>query len=257
MVNLGQAQLLLVGGSFIVDVARYIGSQVGDFKKAATRLNNSQMDAKTVHQLRVSTRRIRAVLWVLRHDWDVSWSALDSLSRHMKEVARVLGARRELDVTIQMAKHYGLDAKHLYHRQQVAGKRLVKFFSLHGATILARLEKTAAKLKDELPKKRCLGSSDKLKKRLSKWQSNLPKTQEELHELRIFVKKIRYILEARNLGPYKLINELQSLLGMVHDLEVLSKLAGSTPKTKQAAKETLEGVAKIQQKTLRFIATRL
>ncbi len=82
---------------------------------------------KDVHKLRVSIRRARSVLWVLRHS-SVKIQ-FKKLNRDLHRLGKSLGCVRELDVAIRDANHYDLTSPRLKVRRNSLQKKLKKLIN--------------------------------------------------------------------------------------------------------------------------------
>src|SRR5690348_12411410 len=69
-----------------------------------------------VHKLRITTRRSRATLWVLRHSSPVL--TYDRLNHRLRKLSHVLGSVRELDMAIKDAKKFNLDPTELKSKRK-------------------------------------------------------------------------------------------------------------------------------------------
>jgi len=75
--------------------------------------------------------------------------------------------------------------------------------------------------------------------------------QEELHRLRIVLKKVRYGLEA--VGQFYLkLQTIQGLLGQIHDLETLQRLRGKNKKVQEDKEATTNNVFHINRPVIRL-----
>jgi CHAD domain-containing protein len=173
-----------------------------------------------VHDLRVSTRRLRAWINLLEKS---SSSKLPEVSRRaLKELGEILGDRRQWDVTLRGARKYHLKEPELLKAQRTAGSELSKllrspeiqrlpqelsvFGKSFGVKIVSVQERTLRKIRGDL----------------KKWLRQKHFSKKELHQLRISTKKIRYALESLDL-PVEALKGLQDQLGKCHDLMILSE----------------------------------
>lgn len=187
-------------------------------------------DPEAVHKLRVCLRRQRACLWILRHS---SFKLTDKkLNGDLRKLGRKLGKVRELDVVIADSNKYGLNAHSLLKRRKAA-------YSSVRPLLTARLRKKRQASIGAVLK--CLegdGALDTgaammlLKKRIDVWSHRRIRDENEIHELRITLKKVRYVLEAlgRPVGP---LRQIQDVLGRVHDLDVLKDYLGTNQRMKR------------------------
>ena len=165
-------------------------------------------DPEDLHQMRVATRRVRALLRTARPLLDPEWNR--ALRKEISWLANILGVIRDFDVLLQKL---GSETQTLPQSEQ-------KFF----ASLLTRLESqrsvAQASMLDALRSERYLTLLDRLisasihieiinpniplqslvKKefdKLSKAVDNLPKhyTNDDLHQVRIRAKRVRYATE--------------------------------------------------------------
>jgi CHAD domain-containing protein len=195
-------------------------------------------DEKTVHDLRVSSRRLREVLEYLEPGLPAKWHA--RCLNLAKQITKALGSLRENEVNIALLKQLNeqrkiapLTAEILIHTQsreyrkkdeQAREKLSHKKFG--------QCEKFLTKIRGS----RSLPPSDEavLRKRQMEFLSfswDEPIDDERLHDLRIRTKKFRYSYEIydrlhnRNLGRFlRQIKYLQDILGLLHDYYVLGNL---------------------------------
>jgi CHAD domain-containing protein len=223
------------------NVARLLQRQAARFEELADPVVE-RLEEKAIHDLRVLTRRMRAAIWIGRHLSPPE--RLEELRRALRSIGHALGARRALDVTVNLALIYGLDAGRLARRRAQAGAQVRR--ALHPARRehLAQLLVQAAAGVGQ-------GEDDRLRSGLRRRARRLERTWREdvetpagLHALRIEAKKGRYLLEA--LGQKgDFLKKLQDHLGRGHDLQVLQEMLGPDPGA--ARDETLEGVLARQE----------
>ncbi len=174
-------------------IVRYLTTQISIFAKQLKRAARDP-GTKNVHQLRITIHRMRPLLG-------------KTLSHALHELDQVLGAKRELDVALKDAVYYGFNPALIQRQRRQAKQQVVQF------------------LKPKYQKK-ILGKLKKFQKKLN--VESIFKDR-EMHQLRINLKKIRYILEASGQTSERL-RILQSELGRLHDLQVLKKISGSNKK---------------------------
>ena len=174
---------------------------------------------RNVHELRVTVRRIRAALWLIKHGSPrVSFGKLPS---SLRIHGQVLGEQRQLDVAIQDATHYHIKTKKLKSLRQITKNLLVsKIDSKHRKKILKKLESAIGALKYHPELDLTLGLT-RLCARLIPWVRKARISDDELHELRITAKKARYVLEVFG-RPTQPLQKLHVASGRGHDLEVRS-----------------------------------
>ncbi len=202
---------------------------------------------EAIHDARVATRRIRALLPVLSICYPQT--DLKSTARTIKKAGRALGRVRDLDVAIELitelerttpaAAGRAAEVRHLIAaRQLTARRRLVKKFD---DLPLAAAMSAAV----HLPKNRwhfaragmqeCDGPiRDALRDHAAALRHAIDRSSgvyfpKRAHGVRIDAKKLRYILEMTNdpeaiaAGGLKTLKKAQEILGSLHDHEVLKK----------------------------------
>lgn len=185
-----------------------------------------QLSVEGVHQLRVTARRLRAMLLLLEENGHpVSPHLKDSL----KILRQALGDRRQWDVAIKGAQKYHLKEDHLMMDQEVAGLLLKDTLKDPGVRALPKeLNELDLSLKNKNIQIQ-ENSLKKMRKEMKSWLKSKNLSAQEMHELRIATKKIRYAFEALDLPTAKL-ESLQDHLGKSHDLMVLCEYF-DTPKS--------------------------
>lgn len=190
--------------------------QIKTFKELARSASKSQK-VGNVHDLRVTTRRLRVIFWLIKHGSTLKVPS--GLRKAFHELGQTLGEQRQLDVALRDASHYKLDPSRLTFLQKKA--------SLALAPLLTRKKrnKLVSQLKSAHSKLAKQGQLDfsrpiqTLLHNLNTW-TKPPKNKTEVHTLRIQTKKILYVIEV--LGHQALpLKRYKDCLGRVHDLEVL------------------------------------
>jgi CHAD domain-containing protein len=203
-----------------------------------------------VHQLRVSVRRLRSILWLLRKDESFS----PALDRSLRALGKALGSQRELDVAIQDAAKLHLSAPKL-HRSQSSHQRSVRNRLRNRNDLLAKLAVFSRRLKQrqEVKAKAQLSA---LLATARKWRSKKLRGSAQLHRFRIKTKRLRYVLEAfgQNTKP---LRELQDNLGRAHDLEVLGTLVGKKKVIVKKEKKNERRAKRLAGPALRLAAKEL
>jgi len=198
-------------------------------------------DPESIHDARVATRRIRAILSVLGDEHDQAYAAFH---QQLRVLGRALGAARDLDVIADMIEMKGGNRsagaravtsfkKTVHQEREEARRRLIKAveavpLSALVATEGGRLRRWWATSKD---------FPAKLRTRMSQQNDVLTESVERAsgvyfpnraHDVRIQSKRMRYLLElATRAGRWKGDHELKVLMGVqrvlgdVHDREVL------------------------------------
>jgi len=214
----------------MVDHGRTLLSQVEGIRNG---------DADSIHDARVATRRIRAVLSVTSGRSQVPDEAVES---QMHRLGRVLGRARDLDVIVDLIEGHGSEAasaaeaalSHDIHLERSDARRqLIK--CLEDMPLRALIPGKMG-LRRWWPAKGDSGT--KLRQRLREQSKTLTDAiahatggvyfPNRVHDVRIHAKRLRYLAEiASNVGAWQMQSEIktlarvQSLLGDVHDREVL------------------------------------
>lgn len=226
-------------------------------------------DTVAIHQARVASRRLRETLPLIAEVLDED--DVDPLQRRMKRLTRLLGPLRELDVTI------GLSIEHRERRPEEAPalsvvearlthERDARYADVVDALSAEKLRKwldRAKELEDQLADARDTKPwreelANRLRTRAQELLSavedaGLLFTSDRLHEVRIAVKRLRYVLELTGelqLAPARSrvtqLKAAQDILGHLHDLDVLAlrvqATAGERPPQK-AVRQALDGVS--------------
>jgi len=219
-------------------LARVLGRDGGKALRLAPRVR-AKLKPSDVHDLRVLTRRLRAMIWVARRL--NSPSACGKLRRALRRWGQALGEQRMLDVALEDAARYGLPAGALAARHAASGRLLRQELAAEHCRELAGLLRRAAR---KLARRGIRGQTGRLvcpriprglaaglaqrREGLRAALSAAPRGKEDLHRLRLEAKKMRYVLDALSLRG-AVLKELQGHLGRVHDLEVLRQLLGDHP----------------------------
>lgn len=204
-----------------------------------------RVDAKAVHAARVATRRTQAVLWLVgRAEPPLAFPELDAA---LKTLARALGARRDIDVAIELDATLAKDL-HLRRRRKEATTALSSvaagWDSLRAMLDRAVAAVTRAEAMDLAP------ACQRLRKKLRRWRKHPPHDSKSIHEMRKSLKRTRYILEALHLEAEPLVG-VQQELGKMHDAEVLMELRGETTDLRRIAKRHEKRGLKKSRKALK------
>ena len=222
---------------------RLVQRHVKDLRLLFPRLRDG--DVEDVHQARVATRRLREALPLM-----ASAHPVEDTARMLKDVARALGAVRELDVMREAliaaeewvpagAAAAAVARRSLAGRQDGARRQLIKTLERSRAEGILRKAMPASR-----PLVRLLhaaGSSRRwqqaLRERIHARAEDVAAAFQHasgvylpnrLHRLRIAVKKLRYSVEAADAvglwRPRHLVRDLkrmQARLGEIHDWQVV------------------------------------
>lgn len=233
------------------DLASLVTRRHDALRAQAGEAHDGKVDA--VHQARVASRRLREVVPVLGRGLDEV--RLKPLRRDLRDLTRALGPVRELDVAIGMVEELpaeGPDAErlaeawrdHLERRRLGPARALRKALATGPRGELDRaLEAFAAARTVSLDESWREGLTRRLIARAQDLRDHIERTgtayhPEPLHEVRIAIKKLRYVLEitgeaglARVLRPLRTLKTAQESLGHLHDLDVLITSLLSVPGT--------------------------
>lgn len=191
-----------------------------------------------VHDLRVAIRKMRSILWVIKHQSEFNSSEnLKRLDSHLEKMAKTLEYVRILQVALRKA---ALDNE-TYNdfQEQVTrefinmGRHFDALFSLDG--VKEQLEI----LLDELPAHLDESCYDLLDKTFRLAESVDLNRSKKLHTLRIYSKRLKYLSQMgliqvvihnldKNLSelPEETFVELSDLLGDIHDIYEFHQLIG-------------------------------
>lgn len=202
--------------------------------RSLAKLTHQNPSVENVHDLRVLVRRLRSHLWLIPKQ--KRRGVIGSAYSELKEKGRILGEQRMYDVALIDAKRYQLDREKLQKAQAQAQRRVIESFKPENLRELeTALERAIGKISEMDPRKFC-ARIQLLQETLKRASQSPPKKSSDRHQLRINVKKARYLLHAFGIKIASL-NKLQRHLGRWHDLRILQKLAGKTPKLKSAKKK--------------------
>jgi CHAD domain-containing protein len=208
-------------------------------------------NVESLHQMRVASRRLRSALGMFE---GVLGKSAKRWRREIRSVTGILGASRDLDVQIEFVEEFlgGLDdpdlergprllLEHLKAERRSAQVRLDGALDdLERSGLLEEVEREiqplsagvkAATLGGLLPL-RHKWARDAIRttvKELLRYRRTIarPERVEELHQMRIAAKRLRYVLEAfvarhreELEGALSTATTLQDLLGEIHDCDV-------------------------------------
>jgi CHAD domain-containing protein len=228
-------------------------------------------ESEAVHQMRVATRRLRSTLRIFRPYY--RQSVLRPFRRALRAVAEALGKVRDLDVYRQHLSAYtkqqpaasrrelrllnaGLAVPHSALRQSLCDYLLseahTEFLSAFAAfvqTPLAGVREGAVEL--PVPQRVCEVVPRLIYEQYGVVRAYAPllstATAEQLHALRIEVKRLRYLIEAFGelLGtraelPVEACKQLQDFLGDLQDSEVAGQLTAHYFPNVQRGKRALQ-----------------
>ena len=211
---------------------------------ARTLPSASSGDVDAIHQARVATRRVRAALPIVTRG-----SSRRKLKKSFTRLTRALGGVRELDVAIltldELAPDPSVPREGLRLLRVILQEQRQPLYTEMKATVehveLDRLQrKTLAAVARAIEHDSEQSDLKRLKSVIRRGGRRAYTLQaaienagniylaDRLHQVRIAVKKLRYVLEiARELSRsrasarIRLLKNVQDLLGRMHDLEVL------------------------------------
>jgi CHAD domain-containing protein len=195
---------------------------------AATRERPSR---RNVHQLRVLCRRTTTILWLL--DQALDQKPLKKARRSLRKLGRALGDKRQLDIARRDAEGYDVvipGRRRLQKKAKRAAcaaltkKKRARLATHLEAAMTAAGHGLAADMTEPL---RALAGT------CEPWLDGVSGDREEVHRLRIEMKKIRYALAAcgADVAPLK---ALQDQLGKAHDLHILLTYVDAQGKSERA-----------------------
>jgi CHAD domain-containing protein len=211
-----------------------------------------QGDVKALHRTRVASRRLRELIPVLQLPPDLA----KKLSRRLRKVTERLGSARELDVTLLLidelhtSRPVHQDALEQIRRlvakeRDAVRKKLVERLPIEDLQRLARkLDRVRSALKRD--EEVSVAERKPSRAKAARWATDARVAQraaklteaivgagavylpERLHDVRIALKKLRYVLEIaaeiareKQTPTLRTLKRAQELLGRMHDVEVL------------------------------------
>ncbi|MBI2603478.1 MAG: CHAD domain-containing protein [Deltaproteobacteria bacterium] len=226
-----------------------VGSAVADAlrKRAKSFATNFQLcqqkySEKSIHDLRVSLRRINAILTILSSVLNVQKAK--KLKKKLSKLLKGFSDLRDLQVQIlsvsSLLPHFGKLEKfqnHLLERERKMIKRISK--DMRKSSVDAELKVLKALSGDLDRPSHDISGQKKLKAQLynhveSRFARVMVLTQmvdpekiETIHRVRLAFKKYRYAVEALNnifsfsKSTLKEMHDFQTIMGEIHDLDVL------------------------------------
>lgn len=229
-------------------------SYLDQIDQARVRLDDS-FDPEALHDFRVGLRRLRSAIRAYRGE--LQGCVSDKMRRQLRNLGRATNDGRDLEVQLawlgKQADRIGHeDSRALYwiagrldERKQQNGNRAAGRVARQYGKVAGKLRKTLSVLRIELaaaPKPRP-DSFQQVAGRLVRRQvvqvrDDLSRIRdaadaEQIHQTRISLKRLRYLLEPiarknRRAGALvRRLKEAQDLLGEHHDMHVLSSTVGS------------------------------
>jgi CHAD domain-containing protein len=201
-------------------------------------------DVNAIHQARVATRRVRAALPIVTRG-----ASRRKLKKSFTRLTRALGGVRELDVAIltldELASDPSVPREGLEQLRVILQEERQRFYAEMNGILqhvdldrlqrktLAAAEHSTEHDSDQSDLKRLRSVIKRAGRRAFALQAAIENAgniylADRLHQVRIAVKKLRYVLEiARELSRsrasarIRMLKNAQDLLGRMHDLEVL------------------------------------
>lgn len=230
--------------ALLIDFKTYVKK----FEKQVRRTRR-EISPKNVHQLRVTVRRIRAVLWLAEHG--TPSLSFGKLKVKLRQLGQALGSLREIDVAIRDAEKHDLPTNRLKKKRKSARRDLKRQMTAKPSLkMMARLDEALGKIKKRREFNISHGVS-LLQKRILPWTHRVLRTGDDFHRLRIITKKTRYALEAIG-KPSRPLRDLQEILGKGHDLEVLQNYLGKEPALQAEMKKQYNQARRLVRPTIRF-----
>lgn len=179
--------------------------------------------ANNVHDLRVVTRKLRADLWLIPKAQRTD--AIRKARRDLKQLGQVLGEQRQCDVALEDAIHYKRKTKHIKRQRDTARKKVLAVLRKKKRESYTGNLKQAIRDIHDISPRSFSPRIDNLRHQLVRAMKSPPRTSLARHQLRIRVKRARYVLEAFH-HEIPRLTSLQDRLGRWHDLVVLSAMSG-------------------------------
>lgn len=185
------------------------------------------LNEKYFHSVRVATRRMRAAFWILKGS--PRRQELCDLNLYLKKLGRVLGKIRDVELALIDSKKYQIDVSELRSSQQVLKKKIQKLTTKSELRKLTARLSVARDLAANVNPLLVVEARDNLRLLMDSRIDKKFRRAKKLHQLRIDMKKARYILEAMG-EPVEPLKPLQDVLGEAHDLQILRGFVGKSKK---------------------------
>ena len=170
---------------------------------------------KSVHELRLATRRARVALWVLEHNSKPL--RFKELRHGLRQLGQALGQIREVEVAIQDANHFGIKRLDLKRRRNRARRKIKNLVSDKKTNDLTKQIADAENRINNIGPVSIIIDRDELIIKIRRQLKLFLSGKIKLHKLRIILKKTRYALVAIG-QPTAKMKLLQNILGDEHDL---------------------------------------
>lgn len=185
---------------------------------------NTLLKATQVHSVRGAVKRSKAVLGIF--EGSSPHKRTRKLCQHLDKIGGELGQIRKIDVAIRDARHLGMKSQRLKPMLKIRKKSILKMESVTG--LIPILKKVRKRIKRSLEHDHeqsafCLNRTlMEIVEELNQELKHPSDSYKSLHQLRILLKRPQYLLEA--LGkPMTRLDQLQNLLGDLHDAETLKR----------------------------------
>jgi len=228
---------------------RLLHVRVADVRGAEARAER-RLDPKTVHDLRVACRRLRAAVKLFGKK---RLKRLDGRIEHLQDA---LGELRDLQLQARWLSGHGGDARRIggrLARAETHVRLAVALWARRSEPLLLR-DLTRVRGRGSLGGRR---TRKRLRNRLGELEEALaqgdPLEPAAAHRIRIAAKKLRYdaelLRDAFHLsGAIEVLSQLQSVLGELHDADVrLEGLRGQRRLASAARAERLRGTARARR----------
>jgi CHAD domain-containing protein len=198
-----------------------------------------KVSAARVHRSRVTLRRWASIWSVLRKDGWETEKFNRQVGKPLRRLQKLLGGLRDLDVNIEQGERLGCTQEQFnvwMKDHSRAQEKLEKFVDRKDITkILKRLEeflkKHGEKVQQLLPRAKAEQSAfDHIEffllkqESITREQAESAHTPEEFHQLRLSIKRWRYLLtEFFGVTNLELVRA-QQILGQMHDLDRLTPI---------------------------------
>jgi CHAD domain-containing protein len=219
--------------------------------------HRDDLSVEELHELRVATRRLRASIFVVSRCTAIAQAG--KIKRELRALGRVLGERRMWDIAIHDAERYGAKTGAMKKKQAAAEKAVRRALRPGGMDALIGRLKTAGAAIPDLSLERLAPWLEDFEWELAYRLQRRPQTPEERHQLRIQMKKIRYVLECVGRRSRR-VEKLQDYLGREHDLGVLRTFVGREPRltrdarrARSSANRTLKPALESAMRQLMFL----
>lgn len=204
------------------------------------------LDPDGIHDMRVASRRLRMALDVYRPY--LPKKARKALRNAVKRITRLLGNRRELDVMVAMLREHRNETRSLWQRfmdhaievldkrrdgeaefcQEAAALADGDTFAAAVAWVLDGVDAAGCCLND-LARKEIIAARENARLARKRWRKS--SAPEDLHQVRIELKHLRYACEFHGerygepMAAYiKQVKEAQSVLGEWNDCRLLEDM---------------------------------